>query len=109
MRALAPQMVCCLLELLRFLASVFSPFAFNKVGRASGPVLGTVLAHVPASVTIDFEAVQFSSTMVLSCSFFPEFEAESTRPRTPLTSSVSFSGARLHRVRLLAHAELCNR
>ena len=49
---------------------MFSPSTSHKVGRASGSVLGTVLAHVPASVAVDFEAVQFISTRVLSCSIF---------------------------------------
>ena len=35
--------------------------------------------------------------------------SSSTQPCTPLTSSVSYAGARHHRVRLLAHADLCSR
>ena len=63
----------------------------------------------------------FSSTMVLSCSIFPSSRrstcsccpqgwcSSSTRPCTPLTSSVSFAGARHHRVRQLDPPEPCNR
>ena len=114
----------CSPELRESAESVFSILLFSRglqITQASGAVLGTVLVHVPASVAVDFEAVQFSSTMLLSCLYFSEFEAKyvfllpfgmgssSTRPCISLTSSVSYAGARHHRVHLLAHAELCNR
>ena len=56
------------------LAFVFSPSPFNKVEKASGPVVGTVLAHGLAGVVVDFEVVQSHSALLFYP--FPEFAAE---------------------------------
>ena len=65
---------------------MFSASTFNQVGSAVGPVLGAVLARVPASVAVDFEAVQLSSLLFPSsrrstCSFCPSgWGFSNTRP-----------------------------